>query len=260
MRRSAEGIGRQPSLRVTAVGMALQLAALCAAAGCGSAAPPPVRLDLSARWNRDPGTVDEIGYRVSIEVGWPTRREDCFPLPADLTVALNDRQVVLGPMGDCADGLPANFNAVAPDAPVNVRVFSGSHVYGQAIYDNLFPGFGAQLASNGSNQLIAGSQVEVTLPPTANPVATDLYSAHFVWTVPGPSGVPFYTFAPGKEGSDRLSALITVPSTPTGPAQLIVESVFQPGGGLARSCTGFTFCNAVPDNETAGPISVQVTP
>jgi hypothetical protein len=247
-------------MRFSAVWVALLLVALSATPGCDSAAPPPVRLEARSTWNDDPGSIDAIGYRVSVDVVWPTRLEDCFSLPADLTISLNDHPVVPEPMGDCAGSLTANFDAVAPDGPVDIRVVGGGHVYGEATYDDLFPGFGAQLSSASNNQLPAGGEVQVTLPATAVSVAADLFSAHFHWT-DGISAVPFYTFALGKVGPDPQTVIITVPSTPTGPAQMIIKSVFfHDTIGSAKSCTGFTFCGSFPDMDSAGPISVQVTP
>lgn len=248
-------------IRPSAGLIALPLVALLSAAsGCDSAAPPAARIEARATWNDGAGSFDTIGYRVSVEVDWPTRLEDCFQLPADLTITLNDHPVVPAPAGDCASGLTANFDAVAPDAPVNIRVFGGGQVYGAATFDDLFPGFGAQLSSGtNNNQVPAGGQIQVTLPASAVTVASDLFFAHLHWTDAGISTVPFFTFANAKVGSDPQTVLITVPATPTGPAQLIIKSVFRETSGSARSCTGFTSCGSFPDMDSAGPISVQVT-
>jgi len=242
----------------TAARLAPLLVALASAAGCGSNAPPPVELHGFADWNDDPATVDAIGYQVTLELQWPTRGASCFPLPSDLTVALNDHSIVPASAGDCADDFILPFDGVAPDAPVSVRVFSGSLVYGEATFDNLFPGFGAQLASGGASQVAAGGQVEVTLPATAVPVASNLLSGQFDWTAAGPSGVPFNTFARGMAGPDPQSVILTAPTGLTGSAIVVVKSVFQSISGTATSCTGFIRCEVLPDMQTAGPVSVDV--
>ena len=237
---------------------AFWLAAL-AAVGCGSNGIPPANINVSAQWNDDPGTVAAIGYSVSLEIVWPSRGQDCFSLPSDLTVAVNDQQVVAQPPGDCSSW-DLRFDAIAPDAPVTVRMFSGSHGYGEAIYDDLFPGFGAQVAAASGSQVPAGGQIEVILPAGAVAADPTLLWGQFHWTDPGSAGVPFSTRAPAMAGPDPQSVLVTAPSTLTGAAMLVIKGGFHSTLGTLKSCTGFGACLSNTAAESAGPVSVVVTP
>ncbi len=238
--------------------IALWLAAL-AAAGCGSNGIPPANINTSAQWNDDPGTVTAIGYSVNLEIVWQSRGQDCFSLPSDLTVAVNDQQVVAQPPGDCSTW-DLRFDAIAPDAPVTVRMFSGSHVYGEAIYDGLFPGFGAQVAAASSSQVPAGGQIEVILPAASVAADPTVLWAQFHWTDPGSAGVPFHTFAPAVAGTDPQSVLVTAPSTATGAAMLVIKGELRSNPATTNSCTGFNACLSGSTAEAAGPVSVVVTP
>ncbi len=239
--------------------MAACLTAMAGAGGCGSDAPPSISLMTGAEWNDDPAALDRIGYRVFVDFGWPSRVQSCFSLPPDLTVTMNERQATPTQLGECVWDILVNFDAVPPDAPVHVRVASGSHVYGEATFDDLFPGFGAQLVPPGDGTVQAGTQFTVALPPTAVPVSVNLGAGHFYWLDTPPSEVPFYTFAPGMDGPDLKSVVITAPAI-TGRATLIVKSVFQGGFGMASSCTGFESCTSWPSSLAAGPIAVDVVP
>jgi hypothetical protein len=212
------------------------LTAMASAGGCGSDAPPPILLMTGAEWNDYPAALDRIGYRVSVDFGWPSRAQSCFSLPPDLTVTMNERQATPTQLGECVWDMLVTFDAVPPDAPVHVRVASGSHVYGEA-----------------------GTQFTVALPPTAVPVSVNLGAGYFYWLDTPPSAVPFYTFAPGMDGPDQKAVVITAPAT-TGRATLIVKSVFQGGFGTASSCTGFDSCTSWPSSQAAGPIAVDVVP
>jgi hypothetical protein len=91
------------------------------------------------------------------------------------------------------------------------------------------------------------------------PVSTNLGYGEFYW-LDGPSSeVPYYTFAPGMDGPDPQTVVITAPTT-TGRASVIVKSVFGGDFGPAASCTGFDTCTAWPSSEAAGPIDVVVLP
>ena len=53
----------------------LRLAAclvLVAISGCGDdKTPPEIRLLTATRWLNDPGSIDEVGYEVHVDIGWP---------------------------------------------------------------------------------------------------------------------------------------------------------------------------------------------
>ncbi len=249
----------RPAARGSLIRLAACLAAMAGAARCGSDAPPPIALLTHAEWNDNPSTLDAIGYRVSVDFGWPSRAKDCFSLPSDLTVTMNERQATPTEMGECVWDIVANFDAVPPDAPVHVRVAGGGRVYGEATFDNLFPGFGAHLVPPGDGTVQADSQFTVALPATAVPVTQNLSAGHFFWLDTPPSQVPFFTFARGMDGSDPQTVVITAPAT-AGRAALVVSSVFQGGYASATSCTGFESCTSWPSSDAAGPIVVDVVP
>lgn len=246
---------------------ALIRAAACLAAaagitaGCGSdASPPPISLFTTADWNDDPGSLDKLGYRVTLDFGWPSRAQSCFPLPSDLTVSLNEHEVTPVGTGECVWDFLVEFDAVPPDAPVHVRVAGGGRVYGEATYDDLFPGFGAQLTPAGDGTVRANSPFTVLLPPTVSPVATDLGAGNFYWLDTQPPEVPFYTFGSGTDGPDPQRVVITAPGI-TGRAKLIVKDVLKGSGiGIPTSCTGFDSCPSLPAELVAGPIDVVVVP
>ena len=133
-------------------------------------------------------------------------------------------------------------------------------MYGEAIYDGLFPGFGARVAAASSSQVPAGSQIEVILP--AGEVAADppVLWGQFHWTDPGSAGVPFRTRAAATAGPDPQSVLVTAPSTLTGAAMLVIEGELNATPATVKSCTGFNFCDSGAVAEAAGPVSVVVTP
>jgi hypothetical protein len=250
----------RPLLAASAlIRIAACLPALAVAGACGSDAPPPISLLTAAAWNDDPATLAEIGYRVSVDFGWQSRAQSCFSLPTDLTVTMNEREVIPTQLGECVWDILVRFDAVPPDAPVHVRVASGSQVYGEATYDDLFPGFGAQLVPPGDGTVRSGSQFVVALPPTAVPVAGDLGFGLLYWLDTAPPAVPFYTFAPGMGGSDPQTIEITAPAT-AGRATLIVKSVFKSAFGSATSCSGFDHCISLPSSEDAGPLAINVVP
>jgi len=255
MRGQTQVVAASALIRVAAC-----LTALASAGGCASdAAPPPIALLTSAEWNDDPPSLDRMGYQVSVDFGWPSRRDSCFPMPADLTVNMNDRYVTPTQLGDCVWDTLVHFDAVPP-GPVHVTVASGSYVYGEADFDNLFPGFGAQLALPGDGTVHAGSPFTVNLPPTAVPVSTNLGYGEFYWLDTQPSEVPYYTFENGMDGPDPQTVVLTAPAT-TGRAKLVVKSVFNDSAfAAAQSCTGFDSCVGWPSSQAAGPIDVEVVP
>jgi hypothetical protein len=232
-------------------------------AGCGSDAAPPIALNVSARWNDDPGTVSDVGYELWVDFGWPSRLQTCFPVPSDLTVTVDGRDFVPDHRGDCEWDIFMVVPGVAPDAPVDVRVSSGSHVYGEAIYDGLFPGVGAQLVPAGDGTVHSGDPVTVQFPGTRVAAYPDTSWGQFHWLDPQADPVPFYTFAPGTTASDGRSFQLTVPSI-TGRASLIIKGIFNDPAAapvaIASTCTGFTNCIANPATDIVGPVPVTVLP
>ncbi len=77
------------------------LMAMAGAGGCDSSAPPAIELLTHAEWNEAPPSIDKIGYQVSVDFGWPSRHDTCFPMPSDLTVSMNERTVTPTQLGDC---------------------------------------------------------------------------------------------------------------------------------------------------------------
>jgi hypothetical protein len=242
-----------------AAGSTLVCAATCLGAGCASDAAPPIELLATAQWNRDPPTLDAIGYQVWVDFGWPSRTESCFALPMDLTVTLNDRQATPPRLGECVWDTLVQFDAVPPDAPVHVRVASGKHVYGEATYNNLFPGYGAQFIPAGDGTFHVGDAIAVAFPSSAVPTASDVGAGHFYWLDAQPSGIPYYTFANAPDGFVPNSVVIAAPAT-TGQATLVVQTVLNGGYAGAASCSGFEHCTSLPNSDTIGPIAVNIIP
>ena len=251
--------GRGSSMRNALIRAAAFATMVAGAGACSNpAAPPAIALLTHAEWNEAPPSLDRIGYQVSVDFGWPDRPQSCFPMPPDLIVTMNQRTVTPTQLGDCVFDMLVTFDAVPP-GPVHVSVASDGYVYGEADFDNLFPGFGARLAVPGDGTVHAGSQFTVSLPPTVMPVDTSLGYGELFWLDTPASAVPYYTFVPGTEGSEPQTFVMTAPAI-TGHASLIVKSVFGGSFGPAASCTGFENCTAWPSQEAAGPIDVTVVP
>jgi hypothetical protein len=236
--------------------LAVGLAALLGgAAGCGSDQSPEIDLMAVGSWNLDPGSADQIGYQVDVDFGWPSRTETCFPLPEDLTVTLNGREVVPEHRGDCEWDMLVRFDAVAPDAPVTVSVQSRDHRWGEATYQGLFPGSAAQLVTP-AGQARAGDPIVVEIP-AGTVLSSSSYGAQFYWLDTPPSQPTFYDYVGAALASDSRSVTIVAPAT-TGRAALVVRAVFPSDYISAQSCSGFANCLALPEMETLGPVSVEV--
>ena len=252
---------RWTAARSVLIRTAACLAVTASLASCGSDAPPEIDLLTTATWNDNPPSLDKIGYQVSVDFGWPSRHDSCFSMPPDLTVTMNERQVTPTQLGECVWDMLVTFDAVAP-GPVHVRVASGSHVYGEADFANLFPGAGAQLAVPGDGTVQAGSQFTVTVPPTVIPAASDNFGfGQLYWIDVPPPEVPYYTEVLAVNGMDPQTIVITAPATTTGRATLIVKSVLDGQDfSIGSSCTGFRSCATQPASQAAGPIDVQIVP
>src|SRR5262245_52602310 len=70
-------------------GFALAFVLAAGVPACGEDGDPEMMVSTWFRWNEDPGSVDEIGYQVSVDVGWPSRFESCFDLSPGLHVTVN---------------------------------------------------------------------------------------------------------------------------------------------------------------------------
>jgi hypothetical protein len=263
MRCHVQGLTRTPT-RPWAACLGLAAALLGSAAGCGSDAGPSILLNVLAQWKDDPGTTSDVGYELWVDFGWPSRSQSCFPAPPDLTVTVDGRSVAPDHRGDCEWDIFIVVPNVAPDMPVDVRVSAGSHVYGEAIYDDLFPGFGAQLIGAGDDGTMpAGSPVTVQFPGMDAAVDVGLAAGHFHWLDLQPGTVPFYTYAPGTSAPDGRSVQLTAPSI-TGRASLVIKGIFadptRKPSPIATTCTGFTNCLGTPSSDAIGPLSVTVVP
>jgi hypothetical protein len=232
---------------------------LLGAASCGEDSNPELTIFTAASWNRDPETFADIGYQVGVDFGWRARSKTCFPLPVDLKVTLNDREIVPAQTGDCEWDLLVWFNAVDPGKLITVRVKSGAQVLGEATYDALFPGFGAQLLAPSNGRVRAGDPATITLPVAAMPAAEDFFFGIFYWLDTPATLPPFYTLARGSKGAAPGTVTINAPAM-TGRAIMVVGSVFDIGSTDATSCIGFSQCQGMKDYDVLGPIPIEVIP
>lgn len=242
------------------LGLGVALVVGLSSAGCSSSNDPAKALFTQAEWKDDPGSAAEIGYWVSVDVGWPSRTESCFPLSPALHVTVNDREA--GPIytSDCEWDILVEVGPFAADdpGPTTVRLLDGTHVLGEAIYDGLFPGFSAQLVSPADGMVRAGEQVAIALTaPLPAEVLFDRGPARFYWLDPPDDVPPFYSSAIATMESDRQSIAVPAPAL-TGRAAMVIRTFDRPRGS-ARSCVGFTSCAAWP-SENIGPVFVEVIP
>ena len=231
-----------------------------ATAGCdGGEAHRPWFLTVEAHWNDSPSTVDEIGYQLWADVLWPDRDKDCYALPANLQIHVGDQ--ILTPMvqGDCSSEMLVFANGFQQGGAVNVSVRDGEQVLGEGVFDDLFPNVGVTVVTPAGGQPVkAGAPITIELPSAAaNPT---LAGARFYWTDTPADVPPYYTFASATIADDLMTFQTTAPST-TGHAVMDVKAFF-PGGNFvpATSCSGFQYCDALPNWEDAGPVAIDVVP
>jgi hypothetical protein len=228
-------------------------------AGCGDDQQPNVFLQLTSQWNDDPGSIDQIGYQVQVDLTWPDRGTSCAPLPPNLTLHVNDFQAV--PMvdnGDCATDALISFGPFLSDVPVTVTLQGGDKTIGQAKFDELFPGMGLAVVSPAGGQVHAGDQLVLSLPSTPNDPL--LLEAKFYWLDTPASVPPFYSNVYSTDFTiDGQTMSVTTPAQ-TGHAQLVVQDVLSDVSGEQLSCTGFQFCTSKTDTQTQGPVAIEVTP
>jgi len=236
--------------------LAIGLVALGAAA-CGSDNPPAILL-ATGSWNDNPSTVDETGYQVSADVGWPDRPQSCFSLSPNLRIRIDDAEVVPMIYGDCRIDVLVTSGAFRQDVPITVQLKDGDHVLAQAQYDHLFPGANAKLVTPADGQQVAvGDPVVLTMP--VQPADPTVIYADFYWLDMPATAPPYHTFATGTLSADGSTFETTAPAI-TGHAAVVLKTIFKTDLGVASSCTGFQNCVAEPDNQTIGPVFVEVVP
>jgi hypothetical protein len=241
-------------------GLGLAACLLAAMSGCDDAPPPDVRLLTRVSWLDDPGSIDEIGYEIGVDVGWHSRPTSCFPLSPDLRVTVNDRQPVpVVAQADCEWDALVTVRGFTADTDVVVKLHDGDRLLGEATYRGMFPAFSAgRVVSPADGRVRVGEPVTVAVSPGWE-LFPDGISFNFHWldmTGPAP---PFSTFAFGTVAPDLLSAQATAPPL-TGRALLVLDSFRDTPLILAESCTGFSSCEAVPSPFVIGPMPIEVIP
>jgi hypothetical protein len=238
-------------------GLAILAAGLLAGTGCGDNSTPNVVLSTSVQWNRDPSSVDQIGYQVWVDIGWPDRPQTCFPLSPDLRIQVNDLQAVPMDLGACVFDVLVKFGAFLQDVPIDVRLTDGDRTIAEAQYQGLFPGTGVQVLDPAGGQVHAGDPITLSLPvaSTAPPSVGGL----FYWLQAAPSVQPFYSQTEGTCSTDGRTVQITAPGL-TGSAELAIDTPSSANSVSVISCVGFQTCGAQTDDLTEGPVSIQVIP
>jgi hypothetical protein len=242
----------------------LRLAAcllLAATSGCGdNTSPPEIRLLTATRWLDDPGSIDELGYEVHVDIGWPDKALTCFPLSPDLRVTINAREPLpVVARANCAWDVLVIVRGFTSDTDVTVKLHDGDTLLGEATYSGMFPGFSSwQLVSPADGRVRAGEPLAIAASPGPALFAQTV-GMYFHWLDMAGAAPPFNTFALATAGADGLSAQATAPPL-TGRALMVVRNVDDKGFGLAASCTGFSSCASWPDYFTIGPIAVEVIP
>jgi hypothetical protein len=226
------------------------------ASACSSSGKPQMELLLTGQWNDNPTTVAETGYQVGADLAWLDRPMNCFDLPADLTININDVAVTPMIYGDCRFDVLVYSGAFQQDVPISVTVQEDGEVVAQAEVQGLFPGAHAQLVSPTSGQVKAGDPIVVTMPVTPAP---GLLWGEFFWLDMPASAPPFNTYATGTISADGSTGQVTAPSI-TGRAALVLKTVYTAPVVTASTCTGFVACPVEPDTETIGPVFVEVVP
>jgi hypothetical protein len=235
---------------------------LGAASGCGDDNTPlDMRLLTATRWLRDPGAIDEIGYEVHVDIGWPSRGMTCFALSPDLRVTVNDREPVpLVARADCEWDVLLSLRGFASDTDLTVKLHDGDRLLGEATYTGMFPGFSSwRVVSPADGRVRAGEPLALAASPGAPGLFSVNVGAYFHWLDMAGPAPPFNTFVSMMAGPDRLTAEATVP-TLTGRALMVVHNVADMPFGAAASCTGFSFCESWADTSTVGPFAVEVIP
>jgi hypothetical protein len=233
------------------------LAALALGCGDGGGTKRPWFLTVQAQWNDSPSAVDQIGYQLWVDVLWPDRNKDCYPLPPDVQIVVGDQVLTPTIQGDCSSEMLVLANGFQQGGSVTVAVQDRDQVLATGVFDNLFPNVAVTVIDPSAGQPVkAGDPITVALP---NPPSM-LAGARFYWTET-PAGVPpYYTFSPAMIATDG-TIQTTAPAT-GGRALMNIQTIFPGGGNFvsAASCSGFQYCDAVPNWEDAGPVAIDVVP
>jgi hypothetical protein len=241
----------------------LRLAAcllLAAASGCDDAAQLDVRVLTATRWLDEPGSIDEIGYQVHVDVGWPVRSMTCFPLSPDLRVTVNDREPVpVVARADCEWDVLVTLRGFASDTDLTVKLHDGERLVGEATYTGMFPGFSSwRLVSPADGRVRAGEPLAIAAAGDSL-LFSDTVGMYFHWLDMAGAAPPFRTFALTTAGPDRRTGEATAPPL-IGRALMVVNNVDDLGYRPATSCTGFSSCQSWADASTIGPIAIEVIP
>jgi hypothetical protein len=245
--------------RLAALAIGLAGAAATGVAGCGDSSRPPMVLLVSAEWNSDPATADDVGYQVLVDLGWPSRPTDCFPLSPNLKVHVNDLEVTPLPDGDCEFDVLVRAGAFRQDTPVTVAIEDGGEQLGEARFTGLFPGFATHLVSPADGQEVhAGAPIVLSVPTQG--YYLDLDFGEILW-LDGPASVPPYSdyLSSCTLDADGQSCTVTGPTT-TGHGALTLTTVSAGDYIAAQSCTGFQSCAELPEQMTLGPVFIDVVP
>jgi hypothetical protein len=243
-----------------AIGLAWALSA------CGSDDHGEFRLLTAAQWNQNPGTVDETGYWISVDFGWPDRAKSCFELPSGLHVTVNGREGTRqhDTEGDCLWDTVFDVGPFLPDEPqpTIVRVLDGKRLLGEATYKGLFPGTPARLDNPADGKVHIGDTLGLSL---LAPIyggeehsVSMFFDAEYYW-LDSPPGVPPYTdYTKIDIAPDQRTVSITTP-TRSGRAAVVIDGLHNKEMTAAESCTGFTLCLGSP-SAAVGPVFVEVVP
>jgi len=244
---------------VIRLGVALALAAV--AAGCGgNDSHTPSDLTVETWWNDSPSAVDQIGYQLAVDLVWGDRSQSCYPLSPNLKLHVNDTVAAPPIEGDCAAESLVLVNGFQ-GGTATVSLQDGDQVLGESVFDGLTPYAGATLVTPAAGQPVkAGDAIAVALP--AAPADPTLAGARFYWTGTPSTVPPYYTYVPGTIAADGTTFQMTAPTTVTGTASVVIQTIFATTGNFvaASSCTGFQFCSGFPNFDMAGPLAIDVVP
>jgi hypothetical protein len=213
----------------------------------------------AAYWNDDPSTLDDIGYKLHVDIGWVDRAKSCFDLSPDLRVTVNDRET--GPImtGECDFDFLVEARGFRDNGPITVKLHDGDAVLGEATYQGLFAGFTASQSVPPPKATVhTGETFVVSVAEPISP-AFPAVGMQFHWLDTPASVPPFYSWVSGKVSADALSVEVVAPAI-TGRALLIMSLAGSRGYEATTACTGFSTCLYWADHDTFGPIPIEVTP
>jgi hypothetical protein len=231
---------------------------LAVGSGCGDEESDGVVLLGAAEWQRDPGSVAEVGYHVQPQVNWVSRAGSCARIPTGLRVTVNDLEAkVTGWRGACDGGRLFDAGPFTTPDPVTVRAFDGDRLLGEATFDDLFWGMRAGLVSPPDGQVRPGDQVVVSVPPGKDGTTFAPYASWY-WLGAATAVPPFYTLSLREQSADGSTMTVTVPDIKglSGPVALAIK-YGQEAMLAATTCAGFRDCSLIA-RYTLGPIPLTV--